>query len=865
VLFAVTSAGEGPQGSRSHLQRLRGQHKLARTVASFAVAIAGVAGITTGLVVQAAPALADDFVPVPANGIFSVTGHGFGHGIGMSQYGAFGAAQKGLTASQILSFYYPGTTQQQVGNPPIRVHLTAYDSSGVTMVAPPGQQMTVTDQATGATANGPTAMYKVQIDATAMHILFLDPSDQTWKPFMVGTTADTAGPVTFTTPVGVRMYNADGTSRQYRGSIRVVRLSAATAAAVNVLDMQSYLYGVVPREMPDSWALPAALQSQAVAARSYALSVATPTAAWDICDTTACQVYGGQATVAANGTVTAIEGVNASPAVDATNGVALYFQGAPAFTQFSASNGGQVAPGARPYLVAEADPYDTAAIDPNHDWTAQITAAALQAAYPSVGTVQGLQVTSRDGAGDFGGRIVAVQVVGSNATVSTNTYLGLKSNYWTAGGGPSTVPVILNRGTAIGHLEAAGSAGPGILSVKGWSFNSISKEVPDFVDVYIDNVLAGRLPANQSRPDVGAAYGNTSPYHGFSGTFQTTGGTHTVCVKGIDGVTNPTLNCTSATLPSGNPFGNLESVTDIGTGVQLTGWAIDPDTANPATVHVYVDGVWSGATTANVERDDVGNAYPGYTADHGFSIVVKPGQGTHSICAYAINIGIGTTNPLLKCATITLNRNPRGGVSLASVTNGVATVTGWALDPDVTGPIAVHLYLDGVWAGMTTANLDGATQAAAINPVYGTLHGFSISAKLTPGLHTLCAYGINVGAGSTNPSLGCVQITGDGNPIGNLDQVTKTATGWVAAGWSIDPDSNDSIPVDVYVDGKLVIRTTADAGRADIAAIYSGWGPDHGFDAPITLSAGKHQICAYGINTGPGTTNPSLGCATVHA
>ncbi len=66
-------------------------------------------------------------------------------------------------------------------------------------------------------------------------------------------------------------------------------------------------------------------------------------------------------------------------------------------------------PGSRPYLVAEADPYDTTAIDPNHDWTAQISAAALQAAYPAVGTVQGLQVTSRDGAGDFGGRILAVQ------------------------------------------------------------------------------------------------------------------------------------------------------------------------------------------------------------------------------------------------------------------------------------------------------------------------------------------------------------------------------------------------------------------------------------------------------------------------
>ncbi len=107
---------------------------------------------------------------------------------------------RALLLAQILNFYYPGTTQQQVGNPPIRVHLSAYDSSGITMVAPPGQQMTVTDGATSATATGPATLYKIQIDATAMHILFLDPTDQTWKPFVVGATADSAGPVTFATP-----------------------------------------------------------------------------------------------------------------------------------------------------------------------------------------------------------------------------------------------------------------------------------------------------------------------------------------------------------------------------------------------------------------------------------------------------------------------------------------------------------------------------------------------------------------------------------------------------------------------------------------------------------------------------------------
>jgi hypothetical protein len=170
---------------------------------------------------------------------------------------------------------------------------------------------------------------------------------------------------------------------------------------------------------------------------------------------------------------------------------------------------------------------------------------------------------------------------------------------------------------------------------------------------------------------------------------------------------------------------------------------------------------------------------------------------------------------------------------------------------------------------MTVASNDGATSAEAALPGYGTQHGFSLSAQLGAGSHVICAYAINVGQGTTNPSLGCVSMRGDGNPIGNLEHVGKQAagqpTGWVASGWSLDPDGNDPVFVDVYVDGKLVSRVTADGGRADVGAIYAGWGPGHGFSAPLNLTTGTHQICAYGINSGPGTTNPSLGCLTVHA
>jgi SpoIID/LytB domain protein len=836
-------------------------------VLSVVVALGGLAtSLAAAIFGASTPALADEFVPVPSNGVFSITGHGFGHGIGMSQYGALGAARQGLSAGEILAFYYPGTVQQQIGDPQVRVHLTPYDATGITMVAPPSQPMTVTDQATGATATGPATMYKVTIDPSAMHVLFLDPKDTTWKPFPVGSTADTVGPVTLTTPGGVRMYSGDGTARQYRGSIRIVRLSSTTAAAVNYVDMQSYLYGVVPREMPDSWGEAAALQTQAVAARSYALSVESPGASWDICDTTACQVYGGQAMVAANGTVTTIEGVHSNPAVDATNGIALYYQGAPAFTQFSASNGGEVAAGSKPYLVAKPDPYDTSAIDPNVNWTAQESVSTLQSAYPSVGTIEGLQVVSRDGNGDFGGRITSLEVVGTNGTARiSNTYMGLKSNYWTAAGGPSPTPVILNRGTAIGNLEVAASGGPGILQVSGWSFNNISTSVADFVDVYVDSTYVGRLAANQVRNDVAAAFPGAGPYHGFSSTFQIGGGPHTVCVYGIDGVKNPQLRCAKATLPSGNPFGNVESVTDIGSGVRVSGWVIDPDTASPTNVHVYVDGQWAGMAVAGDQRADVGGAYPGYGSGHGFSVVVQAGQGRHSICAYAINVGIGTTNPLLRCATLTLDRNPKGGVVLSGYSAGTATVSGWAVDPDTHDPIAVHVYVDGKWAGVVTANLDGATQADALFPGYGTQHGFTAAVHLGPGNHTICTYAINVGQGVTNPQLGCISMNGDGNPIGHLDAVSLQGATWVAQGWALDPDVTDPVFVDVYVDGHMVARVSANGPRGDVSAIYAGWSAGVGYSAPLNLTTGKHQICTYAINTGSGTTNPSLGCVTIRA
>jgi acetyl esterase/lipase len=205
------------------------------------------------------------------------------------------------------------------------------------------------------------------------------------------------------------------------------------------------------------------------------------------------------------------------------------------------------------------------------------------------------------------------------------------------------------------------------------------------------------------------------------------------------------------------PAGNFESVVVTGRTADVTGWAIDPDTAEPIAVHAYVDGRWGGASIANQSRPDVGRAFPGYGDNHGFRFTL-PDQtpGPHTVCLYAINVGPGSVNPSLGCRTFILRSgNPIGNFESVVVTGRTADVTGWAIDPDTAEPIAVHAYVDGRWGGASIANQSRPDVGRAF-PGYGDNHGFRFTLPdQTPGPHTVCLYAINVGPGSVNPSLGC--------------------------------------------------------------------------------------------------------------
>ncbi len=117
----------------------------------------------------------------------------------------------------------------------------------------------------------------------------------------------------------------------YRGNLQLVATGQGRVNAVNVVDIEEYLYGVVPKEMPPNWP-DEALKAQAVVSRTFALYQKSVNAArdHDIRATTASQVYGG----------VAAEAERARRAVDTTRGRFLTFNGRVALAYFHANSGG---------------------------------------------------------------------------------------------------------------------------------------------------------------------------------------------------------------------------------------------------------------------------------------------------------------------------------------------------------------------------------------------------------------------------------------------------------------------------------------------------------------------------------------------
>ncbi len=209
-----------------------------------------------------------------------------------------------------------------------------------------------------------------------------------------------------------------------------------------------------------------------------------------------------------------------------------------------------------------------------------------------------------------------------------------------------------------------------------------------------------------------------------------------------------------ATTSNGSPTGSFDIATQNGTGVRFRGWARDPNTSAPIAVHAYVTPNHGVATTADIQRSDVGT--------HGFD-VTRGGiiAGTYNVCAYGINApGTPGENALLGCKSITLTQSPIGSLDVVEQNGSGVRFAGWAIDPDTSAPIAVHAYVTPNHGVATTA--DGSRpDVGAVYPASGADHGYDVTrGGIVAGTYNVCAYGINTpGTAGENALLGCRTIT----------------------------------------------------------------------------------------------------------
>ena len=362
--------------------------------------------LTALLAAGGASARPGAFTPPALQGTprFLVSGHGWGHGVGMSQYGAQGYAQNGFTYDQILAHYYPGT---ELGSAPVnRVRVLLANTASVTVSSLADVKVkdgigTTTTLPAGSWTLGPGLKVKLPGAAAPQQL---------------------TGPLTFTPTASPLFFK-----RPYRGTF-TLSSDGKKLMLVNTLGLEAYLYGVVPSEMPSTW-LPEALGAQAVVARSYALAMRKTTGLFDVYGDTRSQVYGGLLA----------EKPAASAAVDATAGEVLLYGGKVAATYFYSTSGGRTAAIADvwrsppvPYLVSVSDPYDT--ISPYHDWgPLSFTAPQLRKALKVPGRLLDVQTTL-----NASGRVSEVDGVGDKGEVAVSAdavrrALKLRSTWFSVG------------------------------------------------------------------------------------------------------------------------------------------------------------------------------------------------------------------------------------------------------------------------------------------------------------------------------------------------------------------------------------------------------------------------------------------------
>ena len=281
-----------------------------------------------------------------------VHGRGFGHGVGMSAYGAYGYALHGRGYRFILGHYYRGTSLGTLTKPRVVRVLLGISRGDVAF-----------NGATSACGRRLDPRHSYRADQAGGTVRLLGPSGKSLA--RCGRTLRAAG-------AGQVEIAGYGT---YRGALEALPTESQRGSlnVVNALSVDNYVKGVIPNESPPSWPM-AELKAQAVVSRSFALTGGVEGNGFDLYADTRSQVYKGLES----------EYTRSDAAADATRGQVLTYRGKIAETLFSACSGGHTESiqyvfggPAVPYLQGVPDPYD--GYCPLHTWTMQLSGPQINA------------------------------------------------------------------------------------------------------------------------------------------------------------------------------------------------------------------------------------------------------------------------------------------------------------------------------------------------------------------------------------------------------------------------------------------------------------------------------------------------------
>jgi hypothetical protein len=421
--------------------------------------------------------------PADAAPAVTLTGRGEGPGRGMGQYGALGyAIDHGWSYHQILDHFYGGTTTGHVSSSTtMTVDMTSRDGTDTIVVQERGELGTSPAVPVACTPGAPCSVRIARTGPGHFRVYRGTACSGGAGGWIVAAdVAASAVTITSTVPPSetrqdmLQLCEATDT-RWLRGNLVAVD-TGTSQATVNQLPIEAYVRGVLPRESPAFWGAlgngsgEQALEAQAVATRSYGLADHRSPFA-KTCDTASCQLYGGRALQRNGGAFTDLEGTptyaTSDAATLATAGEVRVFvpggggpSGTTALTEFSSSTGGYSAGGTFPAVPDEGDATPS---NPNHAWSASVPVSEIGPAY-GVGAdaLLSVIVTSRNGLGDLGGRVLTLALTFQNHNITTTGHefaaaLGLRSDWFAVTNSVAGAPyhVLTADGTVYGFGGAA--------------------------------------------------------------------------------------------------------------------------------------------------------------------------------------------------------------------------------------------------------------------------------------------------------------------------------------------------------------------------------------------------------------------------